>query len=240
MAASLFFGFLIGLRHALDVDHVAAILTLVASDNPSPRRSMVLGGVWGIGHATMLLLMGMGLLLFDLQPSAHLVSMIEFLIGVILVVLALDVFRRLGRIIIHKHPHHHVDRAQHMHFHAHVRNSADGGRIHNHAHPDGLLARALLVGFMHGMAGTAVLMLLVLHSSLSTELSFIAIVLFGLGSMIGMIGLSLTIAVPIRRSRTISARLNRSVRGVAALVTLIVGIVLMLKTGSDVGILFTA
>ena len=75
MASSLVFGFLIGLRHALDIDHVAAILTFAASENASPGRSMALGGIWGIGHATMLLLLGMTTLLFDLQPSANLVSM---------------------------------------------------------------------------------------------------------------------------------------------------------------------
>ncbi len=235
MASSLVFGFLIGLRHALDIDHVAAILTFAASENASPGRSMALGGIWGIGHATMLLLMGMATLLFGLQPSANLALVIEFAVGVMLVVLALDVFRRLGRFIIHKHTHHHVNGNAHMHFHAHLRNGSHEYGIHNHSHPDSLLCRALLVGFMHGMAGTAILMFVVMQTATSIEMGFVTIVLFGLGSMSGMVVLSLAIAFPMRRTRYFSAGLNRFVRGAAALVTLIVGIVLMMKTGGDAG-----
>ncbi len=90
---------------------------------------------------------------------------------------------------------------------------------------------------MHGLAGTAFLVLLVLQTATSAAMSISYIALFGLGSMIGMIALSLAIAVPIRRSRYFSAQMNRSVRGAAALITLIVGIVLMMKTGAEVGIL---
>ena len=92
---------------------------------------------------------------------------------------------------------------------------------------------------MHGMAGTAMLMLLVLQTAASTEMSLVYIVLFGSGSMIGMIVLSLLVAFPIRRSGYFSARLNKGVRGAAALLTLIVGVVIMIKTGDDVGLLFT-
>jgi len=234
MASSLLVGFLIGLRHALDVDHIAAILAFTAGENASPRRSMVLGGIWGIGHATMLLLLGVAVFMFDLQPSVNLVSVIEFAVGVTLVALALDIFRRLGRITIHKHPHHHVDGAAHMHFHAHVRDGSHGQAIHEHAHSDSSLCRALLVGFMHGLAGTAFLVLLVLQTATSAAMSIGYIALFGFGSMIGMIVLSLMIAVPIRRSRNFSAKMNKFVRGAAALVTLIIGIVLMIDTAGTV------
>lgn len=225
------------MRHALDIDHIAAILAFTAGENASLRRSMVLGGVWGIGHATALLLLCVAVLLFELQLSADLLTVIEFTVGVTLVVLALDIFRRLGRIIVHKHPHHHADSPTHMHFHAHLRDGSGVHPAHNHTHPDGSLLRALLVGFLHGMAGTAFLVLLVLQSSTSAAVSLSYIALFGLGSMIGMIALSLVIAVPIRRSRYFSAGMNRSIRGAAALITLIVGIVLMMKTGAEVGIL---
>jgi hypothetical protein len=168
----LFIGFLLGMKHATEADHLAAVATL-ATRQTSFAQTMVQGAAWGVGHTVTLMIFGGVVLALGKSIPENLAQSLELAVGVMLIVLGIDVLQRLAR--------------QKVHFHA-----------HRPARKAPL--RALTVGMMHGMAGSAALILLTLQSVPSVALGFLYIALFGAGSIIGMATLSIAIAVPLRLS----------------------------------------
>ncbi len=201
MGSILLLGFLIGMQHALEVDHVAAVATL-ASQSTSARRTFGLGAAWGLGHSVPLLLLGAGVLLMDLALPAGLGRWLDVAVGGMLVVLGADVLLRLARGGIHWHVHRHGGGVTHLHAHAHTGGTAHDSRHHDHPHAHRhalrLTLRALLVGMMHGLAGSGALILLTLASLHSVALGLSYIALFALGSLAGMALLTAVIALPLR------------------------------------------
>ena len=141
------------------------------------------------------------MLWFDTAIPERLAQGLEFAVGVMLVLLGLDVLRRVLSHRIHFHLHGHTDGHTHFHAHAHQgeRGPHDAG-AHHHTHPQRFPFRALAVGMMHGMAGTAALLLLALHTVQSMMQGVAYILVFGAGSIAGMALLSLAIAIPLRHS----------------------------------------
>ncbi len=214
LASVLLFGFLIGLRHALEADHVAAVATL-ATRHATLREALSQGAAWGLGHTlTLGLLGGIVLLMGKALPEKYAVGL-EFAVGVMLVLLGADVLRRLLRERVHFHQHRHEDGATHFHAHSHASSPAHAG--HPHASPRRWPLRALCVGMVHGMAGSAALVLLALERVSSVAAGLLYIVLFGVGSMVGMALLSLVIALPLRAT---AGRLNAAHRGLVVVVGL--------------------
>lgn len=213
----LMLGFLLGMRHALDADHLAAVATL-ATRSRSVAQTMGLGVAWGTGHTLTLMLFGGAVLLLGLALPLQAAQALEFAVGVMLVLLGADVLYRLWRDRIHFHWHRHAGGLAHVHAHSHrdERSPHDPAR-HRHRHLGDLPARALLVGMVHGMAGSAALILLSLEAAESVPLGLGYIALFGLGSILGMAALSLAIAVPLRIT---SARLTRVYGGISTAVGL--------------------
>jgi high-affinity nickel permease len=236
MIEILLLGVLIGLWHAMDIDHIAAIITFIAVDNSSRLRSVVYGLIWGLGHATMLMIVALAVMTFNLQIGDELAWLMEFLVAVMLVVLALDLFRRLAKIEVHTHKHQHHTEAIHTHVHVHMENIAHAPERHAHHHYKGYFGRALLVGLMHGSAGSAALVLLVLQTISSRALGIVYVVMFGVGSMLGMTLLTAIISAQLHRSRLRSAKWVRVLRRSAATVTLSVGLFLMFKAGASAGL----
>jgi ABC-type nickel/cobalt efflux system permease component RcnA len=115
-------------------------------------------------------------------------------------VLGADVLRRWRRKRIHLHVHRHDDGRHHLHLHAHEEEAAHDPAHHRHEHVRGLLPRALVVGSVHGMAGTAGLTLLSLQALHSLGWALVYLALFGLGSILGMVLFSLLISLPLRMS----------------------------------------
>jgi ABC-type nickel/cobalt efflux system permease component RcnA len=200
MLEVLFLGFLIGLRHALEADHVAAVASLVSAEK-SFARIVAHGVVWGIGHSATLLAVGGTVVLVGVAMPERLANWLEFAVGVMLIGLGGWVLVRLARDRIHFHAHRHADGVLHLHAHSHAGEDAphDAAR-HDHGHPPGLPWRSFLVGVMHGMAGSAALLLLTAASFTSAPLGLLYIALFGIGSVVGMAALSAVIAVPMRYS----------------------------------------
>ena len=200
MLEVLFLGFLIGLRHALEADHVAVVASL-ASAEKSFARIVTHGVVWGIGHSATLLAVGGTVVLLGVAMPERLAIWLEFAVGVMLIGLGGWVLVRLARDRIHFHAHRHADGVLHLHAHSHAGEDAphDAAR-HDHGHPPGLPWRSLMVGVMHGMAGSAALLLLTAASFTSAPLGLLYIAVFGVGSVVGMAALSAVIAVPMRYS----------------------------------------
>lgn len=191
----LILGFLLGLKHALDADHIAAMASL-ATRSPGIRSTLRVAGAWGVGHASILVLFGTVLLLLGATLPEHVARWLEALVGVMLVLLGIDVLRRIRGKKIHVHIHEHDGDVRHAHLHIHE----DGRAAHSHGHARSLVPRALLIGCMHGLAGTAGLVLLAMPTMHSPSRALAYLVVFGVGTILGMMLFSLLISVPLTMS----------------------------------------
>lgn len=207
------FGFVVGLKHAFEADHVAAVSTIV-SHTRSIKLSSVFGAIWGLGHTTTLLLAGILLLAFRIAIPEKLALSFEFLVGIVLVLLGVDVLRKILRDKIHVHSHSHGDVA-HAHFHSHA-----SSNLHHHAH------RSFAVGMIHGLAGSAALMLLVLATVSSVAEGIAYILVFGLGSVAGMMLMGGILSIPFALSSKFE-RVDRAVRMLSGSASILVGLLLM-------------
>lgn len=241
MLGMVLIGFVIGLWHALDLDHIGAMITFVASHDSSPKQAIRYGVLWATGHALMLLLMALLIMDFHVEVSGEIASIMEFMVGVMLVVLALDMFRRIRSLKLHSHHHPHDNVLAHDHLHVHFQTETHKYESHTHMHTgkDDYLFRALLVGLMHGMAGSAALILLVVNTVASVRMGILYVIFFSLGAMAGMAVLSVFISMQLRRSALCSLALATRVRGCAAIVVLSIGLFLMSKITVESGT-FTA
>jgi cytochrome c biogenesis protein CcdA len=171
-------GFLVGMRHALEADHLAAVATL-ARESRSVRDSALRGAVWGLGHTLTLFLVGGVVLLLGGVVPERFSRLAEAGVGAMLVVLGLQVFRRMHR---------------------------QGVGVDRRSVP----SRALVVGLVHGLAGSAALLLLAVETTTSVWSGLLYILVFGVGSIAGMAVLSAALAWPF----AVSARwLTRAYRG---------------------------
>ena len=221
-------GFLLGMQHALEADHIAAVSSIAA------RRSHVAdivkhGLTWGLGHTlTLFVFAGAAILLGRAIPET-IARPIETAVGVMLVGLGAHVLWRLSRDRVHFHRHGHADGTMHFHAHSHAGETAPHGRsVHAHAH--GFRWRSLLVGLMHGMAGSAALLVLTVTQAPSPAIGLGYIALFGIGSMIGMAALSTVIALPLVVSARSLTWANRALQGAVGLATIAIGIMTVVET----------
>jgi sulfite exporter TauE/SafE len=193
------FGFLLGMRHALEADHVAAVASLATGSN-SLRQTVIQGAVWGLGHTITLFLFGSIALMMDSVIPELMAERLEFAVGIMLVILGLDVLRRLYNKRVHFHAHRHRGGIQHFHAHSHQQTQPHDEQAHQHEHLRLFPTRALLVGLMHGMAGSAALIILTLNTVQSPVTALFYMAFFGVGSILGMALLSCVIAIPLRFS----------------------------------------
>ena len=187
-----------GIRHALEADHLAAV-TSMSSPGGGLKHGVVRGGAWGLGHTLTLLIVGATCLLMGFQVPDRLARTFDGVVGLMLIALGADVFRRMRRGRLHIHLHRHDD-VVHLHAHRHDATRHADRHAHDHAHSQNFPLRAVAVGAVHGMAGSAALVLLTLRQSGSVWLGVGYIVIFGLGSMLGMATLSAVISMPLRVS----------------------------------------
>ena len=202
-------GFVLGLQHALDPDHLVAVSTIV-SDHKSLRRSSLIGTFWGLGHSASLLAVGLVIILLRVSIPDNVLPWMEAPVAVMLIVLGISATRRALRergVQIHTHIHKHGDQP-HEHVHVHL------GDEHNHMHRMFKIGRRpFAVGLVHGFAGSAALTLLVLTRIPSIALGLVYMSVFGLGSIGGMLIMSAVISVPF----VLTARRFEAINGVIRL-----------------------
>ena len=190
----------LGLRHALDPDHLMAVTTLVAgSDETGTRRAAGLGTIWGLGHALSIVVLGLPVVLFHAVLPELVQRAAETAIGVIIVLLAVRLLLRWRRGAFHVHVHDHGG-ARHVHVHTH-REAAGHG--HDHVRVRTPL-QAFLIGVTHGVGGSAAVALLVLASVSSRAWAAVALVIFAAGTAVSMGVLTATLGwalgrAPVRR-----------------------------------------
>ncbi len=230
MSSILLLGFLLGMRHAFEADHVAAVATLATRVN-SVTKSIQQGAAWGLGHTLTLFLFGSIVLFVANIVPENMVNWLEFAVGLMLIFLGIDVIRRLMRDRVHFHVHAHDTGDVHFHAHSHKgeKRKNHDAQSHHHTHRNGFPFRALLIGLMHGMAGSAALILLSLQTVSSPWLGLLYIALFGVGSILGMSLFSLVIAIPLRASRHLTW-LYGSLQALIGTGTVILGVVTLSQT----------
>jgi hypothetical protein len=183
--ATLGIGFLLGLKHATEADHLAAVSTIV-SQRRSLSQSAMVGALWGAGHTASLLVVGFLVIAMGLAIPDRIANLFELAVAVMIVFLGMRILR------LHVHSHRHGGTS---HAHLHFQDDAHT----DDAHMPLSSWRAALVGMMHGLAGSAALTLLVLSQVLhqgGTVLAFAYLVVFGFGSIGGMLVMSSLIGLP--------------------------------------------
>jgi sulfite exporter TauE/SafE len=230
VVTTLAFGFVLGLRHALDADHVAAVAALTGSGD-GLRRALANGMSWGFGHAvTIGLAGGVAIALRSAVPD-RLALAFEFSAGLMLVVLGVVALRGALRDRLHVHEHRHDEVAHaHLHFHA-VLHGAAAAASHRHPHPIRFALRPFLVGSVHGLAGSAALTLLVLATVPTALAGCLYLLIFGAGTTAGMMLMSLALGAPFVIARRRALWLSRALRAAAGLGSLGIGIALAWRTG---------
>jgi hypothetical protein len=196
MISLLLLGLVLGMRHALEADHLAAVASL-ATRSKGMRGTVLQGAVWGLGHTLTLLAVGGACLLVRAAISERVAAALEGAVGVMLLLLGADVLRRMRQRRVHLHVHRHADGTVHLHAHRHAAEEAHDRDHHQHAH-EGFPLRALLVGMVHGLAGSAALLLLTLTTLSSAWLGVAYITVFGIGSIAGMAVLAAVISLPLQ------------------------------------------
>ncbi len=220
--AVLAIGGLLGLRHAFEPDHLAAVSTLAT--RPDGRRLWSagrLGLIWGLGHtvtvgAVALLIIALGVRLpAGLWPAA------ELLVAGLLILLGTLVIWRYVRGRWHMHAHVHAAAAPHFHLHSH---SADPSHIHSHSIFDA--RRSLGFGIAHGLAGSGAIAALLVAAVPDTVSRLAYFAAFSAGTIVGMLGVSMTLSVLVRLAAERSARWATMLHVGAAVMSVVAGVVL--------------
>ena len=229
MTAILLLGFMIGMQHAFEADHLAAVSALV-SRKRGIREMGRHGAIWGIGHTVALVALGGLVLLSPWTLPESFEPALELIVGVMLIGLGGHLLVRLWRDRVHIHVHQHDDEV-HLHAHSHRGDPEPHTESqHHHGHPDHGW-RTLVVGLTHGAAGSAALTVFVAASLESAAVGIVYLMLFGLGSILGMAALSAAIAVPLTATATRLTWANRAIQVTVAVVSIGIGLRLAITQG---------
>ena len=228
--AVLSLGLFLGLKHATDADHVVAVTTFVSQES-SLLRSCWIGAFWGVGHTLSLAIAGILVIGLKVNVPEWLSERLELGVAAMLVVLGANVIVKTireksggaGGAGMHRHDHAHeaTAPAPHSHWHIHL-----PGLAHEHSGWSHAGVRPLLTGMVHGAAGSAALMLLVLSTIRSPLEAFLYILIFGLGSILGMLAISFLLALPLHWARGRMSASYKPVQFVAGLFSCVFGLFL--------------
>jgi len=236
-------GFFLGMRHATDPDHVIAVSTIVTHARGTKHAALI-GAVWGVGHTLTILIVGAGIILFGWVIPARLGLSLELSVGIMLIILGIMNLRGImDRVPVgrgtHSHPHPHGDYV-HTHSHGHDpethRHRADQTPVawlDRHFARLGAyqLLRPLVVGVVHGLAGSAAVALLVLATIPSSGWAIAYLLVFGLGTVAGMMLITALIALPAAYAERRRQAWQRRLRLASGLISLGFGLLLAWQIG---------
>ena len=228
----LLLGFVVGMGHALEADHLVAVGTLATGK--SNRKSLVMrGAVWGLGHTLTLFAISTAVIVFGLVLTDKMTAAMEFSVGVLLVILGFDVLRRMRKSRVHFHVHDHGGGKSHLHAHSHLGATVEHDQDpHEHRHWNAFPVKALIIGLMHGAAGSAGLLALAVAASRDSWLALTYVALFGLGSIVGMAALTFIASWPLGWAEKSAARLHTALQLSIACLAVAIGAFVMLSTAN--------
>lgn len=189
---TLILGFILGIKHAFEADHIIAISTIV-TEQKNPIKAALVGTFWGLGHTTTLFIIGVLVLLLKLSIPENISLIFELFVGVMLVILGVRAIKQ-GRIILHAHRKHHT---------------------------------SFLIGIVHGLAGSGALMILVLSTISSLAQGLYYILLFGLGSTLGMSAMSFLVSLPFIFSASKFPQMEKYLRLIAGTLSILFGLLMV-------------
>ncbi|MGI8910022.1 MAG: hypothetical protein ACR2JR_05630 [Rubrobacteraceae bacterium] len=189
---------LLGLRHASDPDHLAAVTTLIASEEERKqvRKAGWMGFCWGLGHGTTLVVLGLPLVLLNRFLPERVGQIAEVAIGVVIVALAARLLLRWRRGVFHVHTHSQDEGSPHRHVHSHKEGES---HEHGHAGPHRGPLGAYGIGLVHGIGGSGGLTLLLLSTISSQSAAAVALLIFAAGTAVSMAILSTVFGLAIAR-----------------------------------------
>ena len=251
-------GFVLGMRHATDPDHVIAVSTIV-SRQPNLARAALIGAFWGLGHTVTIFVVGSAIIVFNLAIPVRVGLSMELSVGIMLILLGIlnvvSLFRSLPDAAAYTHE---VDRV-HSHHHSH------GDYIHRHPHghqpevhphaaeqtpvafldrvlgKSGLYqhVRPLAIGVVHGLAGSAAVALLVLATIRNPQWAIAYLLVFGVGTIAGMMVITMSLASALKIVGAGSQRVSRRLAMASGLLSLAFGCLVVYQIGFVNG-LFTS
>ena len=235
--AVLAIGILLGLKHATDADHVVAVATF-ATEYGNVWRGIWVGASWGLGHTTPLLILGVIIMLVKerlLDRYEAVAPVLEFGVGIMLVFLGAQVFYNLRKGTLHAHAHQHGGQA-HVHVHTtHREGSEPGNGLHEALRPHFRL-KSYAIGMVHGLAGSAAVMLVLLPQIEAFWTGLGYLVVFGVGTIASMAVITIILGVPF--AFTSQARQwQRVIAGAAGVASLAVGVALMAEIAVGVALI---
>jgi hypothetical protein len=244
----LFLGFFLGMRHATDADHVVAIATIVSRER-SMAGSALIGAAWGVGHTVTVIAVGAAIIVFGVVIPPRLGMSMEFAVGIMLVLLGVLTFTGMGRGggVTHAHAGvpgvHKLDVHDHLHSHGdylHRHPHGHGPGTHGHADEHTPLARIdrsvlgriafydwlrpFVVGLVHGLAGSAAVALMILSIIREPVAALGYLLLFGLGTVVGMMLITLILSAPFAFTAVNLPKFNWRLRVAAGLVSFSFGV----------------
>jgi len=226
LVAVLSIGLVFGLKHATEVDHVVAITTIV-SRHKNVFRSAIVGALWGAGHTVSLLIIGVIVLSLRVAIPERVSGWLEF--GVALMIIGLGVsalwraMRTNSEVHVHRHSHDGLAHT-HVHFHEHEnKHNPKSPAAHSHG-VSRIGWKPVLIGMMHGLAGSGALTLLVLTQISSPLLGLLYVAIFGVGSILGMLVMSGLIGLPFAFTSGRLTHIHQGLQTVAAVFSICFGV----------------
>jgi ABC-type nickel/cobalt efflux system permease component RcnA len=254
-------GFFLGMRHATDPDHVIAVTTIVSRQR-SIRHAALIGILWGLGHTITIFLVGSAIILFGVVIPPKLGLTMELSVGLMLILLGVLNLTGFTRWITETFTPQAPDAPGHPHVHSHAHTHQQGDFVHAHPHhhepekhghaedatPVGWMdrifgqlglyqaVRPLAVGLVHGLAGSAAVALLVLTTIRDPRWAIAYLLVFGVGTIAGMMLITAAIALPFKYSQSRFARLNRGLAVASGIISIAFGIFIVYQMGYVNGI----
>jgi len=233
MEGFLALGFLIGMQHALEADHLAAIGAMLDGEPRSKSGLVLRGAAWGLGHAVTLFVICSAVILMGFNLTDRLSSTLDFFVGVMLLILGIDVLRKLWNRRIQLHLHSHADQAPHIYKHSgecsiHARDND------SHVHPrlSGFPKKALVIGLIHGSAGSAGLLALAVAATQQPIIALGYVLIFSIGTIVGMAALTLIVAWPLGAAERYARWINKAAMIAAGLFASGLGLYVMVNSSA--------
>lgn len=228
--AALTLGFLLGLKHATDADHIVAV-SVIAGESRSIWRGIWIGCSWGLGHTTPLLILGVIILTFRSLINGYesIAPVFEFGVGIMLILLGIQVFWNLKRGRLHVHEHSH-DNGPHVHIHATHDPTAspyvESEHGFFHFGKPVFRIKSYAIGVIHGLAGSAAIMLLLLPTLPSFWVGLGYIILFGVGTILSMAVITVLLGIPFALAGDLG-KASRLVSTLAGSISVVFGVALV-------------